>query len=252
MKKIYLIIASLIIILPYAKLSAQQSQQVDPQKENINLDIDNIGDGHLQISMSYNASQWENYQRIAGSNAADMWKRQMERSLPSWYLQNWTYKDDPMERTWTLSFDALGMARINDDGNWVVDLDQKKPDITKISDRNYAMTNTYTSYGVLTQELWKINLPGGAGNITQDKDAFGKAIFTYEMSPGHGAAHLLFLIAGVLLIAAGAVAYFKPGLLSSMRKKEKAMKPFTVVSSQAPAAVVTPEPPVNPNIEKQA
>ncbi|MGZ3999854.1 MAG: hypothetical protein ACXVIY_04470, partial [Mucilaginibacter sp.] len=105
---------------------------------------------------------------------------------------------------------------------------------------------------VVTQEIWKINLPSSAGNIVQDKDAFGKAIFTYEMSPGRGAAHMLFLIAGALLIAAGAVAYFKPDLLSSIGKKNKAVKPFTVVSSQAPPAAVTPEPPANPNIEKQA
>jgi len=251
MKKIYLIIASLIVVT-YSKTSAQQSQQVDPIKVNITLDVDNIGDGHFQISKSFNASQWENYQRIYGTNAIDMLKREMERSLPSWYLENWKYHDEGSEHTWTLSFDALGVAKINDDGNWVIDVGQKKPDITKISDRNYAMTNTYTSYGVVTQEIWKINLPSGAGNITQDKDAFGKAIFTYEMSPGRGAAHMLFLIAGVLLIAAGAVAYFKPGLLSSMGKKTKAVKPFTVVSSQAPPAVVTPEPPANPNIEKQA
>ncbi|MGZ3777654.1 MAG: hypothetical protein ACXVI9_08635 [Mucilaginibacter sp.] len=251
MKKIYIVVASLMIIC-YAKVSAQQSQQVDPIKLNITMDVDNIGDGHFQMTKSYNASQWENYQHIYGTNALDMLKREMERTLPSWYLENWKYHDDGSEHTWTLSFDALGVAKINDDGNWVVDVGQKKPDITKISDRNYAMTNTYTSYGVVTQEIWKINLPSSAGNIVQDKDAFGKAIFTYEMSPGRGAAHMLFLIAGALLIAAGAVAYFKPDLLSSIGKKNKAVKPFTVVSSQAPPAAVTPEPPANPNIEKQA
>lgn len=240
------------MIISLAKVSAQQSQQVDPVKVNITMDVDNIGDGHFEMSKSYNAAQWDNFERIYGSNAADMLKREMERSLPSWYLENWKYKDDGVEHTWTLSFDALGVATINDDGNWVVNLDQKKPDITKMSDRNYAMTNTYTSYGVLTQELWKINLPGGASNIVQDKDAFGKAIFTFEMSPGHGAAHMIFLIAGILLIAAGAVAYFKPDLLSSMGKKNKGVKPFTVVSSQVPPAAATPEPPANPNIEKQA
>lgn len=240
------------MIIANAKVSAQQSQQVDPVKVNITVDVDNIGDGHFQVSKTFNASQWENYQRIYGSNALDMLKREMERSLPSWYLQNWNYHDNPVEHNWTLSFDALGVAKINDDGNWVVDVGQKKPDITKISDRNYAMTYTYTSYGVLTQEIWKINLPGGASNIVQDKDAFGKAIFTYEMSPGRKGARMIFLIAGALLIAAGAVAYFKPDLISSIGKKNKVIKPFTVVSSQAPPAVVTPEPPASPNIEKQA
>ena len=104
------------MILSFAKVSAQQSQQVDPIKLNITMDVDNIGDGHFQMTKSYNASQWENYQRIYGSNALDMLKREMERSLPSWYLQNWNYHDDGAEHTWTLSFDALGVAKINDDG----------------------------------------------------------------------------------------------------------------------------------------
>jgi len=239
------------MITSFAKVSAQESQQVDPVKVNVTMNVDNVGDGHFEWSRTYNASQWDNYTRIYGSNALDMLKREMERSLPSWYLENWKYHDDGSEHTWTLSFDALGVAKINDDGNWVIDVGQKKPDITKISDRNYAMTNAYTSYGVLTQEIWKINLPDAAGNIVQDKDAFGKANFTFEMSPGRSGAHMLFLIAGVLLIAAGAVAYFKPDLLSSVGKKN-AVKPFTVVSSQAPPAAATPEPPANPNIEKQA
>ena len=236
----------------WVKVDAQQGQQVDALKENITLDINNIGDGHFSMSITYNASQWENYQRIVGSNAADFWKRQMSRSLPSWYLENWTYKEEPMSRTWTLAFDALGIAKVNDEGNWVVDLEQKNPDITKMSDRNYAMTNTMTSGGVLTQQLWKINLPAAASNISQDKDAFGKTIFTFEMTPGHSGLHIIYLITGVLLLAAGIVAYLKPQLVPGASKKQQ-VKPFTVVSAQTPA--VTTEPPaVDPGqkVEKQA
>ncbi len=90
----------------------------------------------------------------------------------------------------------------------------------------------------------------GAGNVTQDKNAFGQAIFTYEMSPGHAGARMLFLIGGILLIAAGAVFYFKPNILSSVSKPK--VKPFTVVSAQPASPAATPEPPANPNIEKQA
>jgi hypothetical protein len=247
MKKIYLIIA--IIIGSFIHAKAQQ--QVDPLKENMTFDIDNLGDGKITVSMTYNASQWDNFQKIYGSNALNLLKRQMERSLPAYYLQGWEYKEDPATRTYNLSFQALGLAKIDDNGNWVIDLDQKKPDITKMSDHNYAMTTTYNSYGVLVQELIKINLPDGATNITQDKNAFGKAVFTYELSPGHKGSRWIFLGLAALLIAAGVVFYFKPDILSM--GKQKAVKPFTVLSAQpAPAAIVTPEPPVNPNIEKQA
>src|SRR6185312_11405538 len=208
MKKIYLVAA--LILATVLRLSAQQ---VDPLKQTITADVDNRGDAHFTLSMSYNTSQWDNFKSNYGSNALDLLKRQEERALPGYYMQNWDYKEDPTSHSWSLSFDALGLARIDDNGNWVIDLDQKKPDVTKISDRNYALTNTMTNYGVIVQQIMKINLPAGAKNVVQDKDAFGKAIFTYEMTPGGGAAHFLFIIVGVLLIAASVLTYLKPDLL---------------------------------------
>ena len=247
MKKIYLLLTTLLTVT----CLNIKAQQIEPQKQTVTIDIDNYGDGHITINMAYNASQWENFTNIYGSNALDLLKRQEERSLPGWYLQNWSYKDDGAEHTWTLSFDALGIANIDDNGNWVFDIDQKKPDITKMSDHNYAMTTTYNSYGVLIQTLWKINFPASAANVNPDKDAFGKAIFTYEMTPGGKAGHFLFIVFGILLVASGVVLYLKPDLLK-FGKKEK-VKPFTVVTAQQSSPAVAPEPPAaNPNIEKQA
>lgn len=250
-KRIYIIAAALITGI-CLNSRAQESGQIDPLKENISVDLDKLGDGHITISMTYNASQWQTFATVYGSNAADLMKRQEERGLPSWYLQNWNYKDDPVNHTWTLSFDALGLAKIDDNGNWVLALDQKKPDVTKLSDRNYIMTTNYNASGTLVQQLWKINLPSAAGNVNQDKDAFGQAIFTYEMTPVQGGMHLIYILAGVLLIAAALVTYLKPDLFKS--DKKPGIKPFTVVTAQQPAATVaTPEPPAaNPDIEKQA
>jgi hypothetical protein len=246
MKKIYLFIASLIVTAS----TTVSAQQLDPQKENITYTIDNLGDAHIEMTRFYNANQWDNYKKIYGSNADQLLKREMERAIPSAYLENFSYKEQ--DQTWTLSFDALGFAKINDNGQWQIDVALKNPDVTKISDVNYAMTASYNANGNLLQDLIKLNLPAGAANSAQDKNAFGKPIFTYELTPGHKGARVLFLIAGILLIAAGVVAYFKPDLLSSIGQKKKAVKPFTVVSSQAAPAATTPEPPANPGIEKQA
>ncbi len=248
MKKIYILVVSLVL---FFGTTVKAQQQSDPVKVTVTTDIDNIGDGHIQVSRAYSAAQWESFQKVYGSNAADMLKREMERFYPAYYLQNWDYKEDAMNRSFTLSFQALGFATIDDNGNWMIDVGQKNPDIQKLSDRNYAMTTSSTnSYGVLIQELDKLNLPAGASNVTQDKNAFGKAIFTYEMSPGHSGTRMIFLVAGILLVAAGAVAYFKPDLLTSVRKPK--VKPFTVVSAQQAPPAAASEPPSNPNIEKQA
>lgn len=252
MKKKLYIVAAILLAGICRNAKAQESGQVDPLKENISLDIDKLGDARITMSVTYNASQWQTFTNVYGSNAADLMKRQTERGLPSWYLQNWNYKDDPVNHTWTLSFDALGLAKIDDNGNWVLQLDQKKPDITKLSDHNYIMTANYNASGMLVQELWKINLPAAAGSVNQDKDAFGNAIFTYEMTPGHGGLNLIYIVVGLLLIVAAAVTYFKPDLFKSPGKPS--IKPFTVVTAQQPAATVAaPEPPAaTPDIEKQA
>jgi hypothetical protein len=243
MKKIYILITSLIII----SSAGVNAQQLDPLKENDNYTFDNLGNAHIEFSRTYNASQWDNYKKIVGNNAQDLWKRAETRNFPTAFLENFNYKEE--DRTFTCSFDALGDAKINDNGQWQIDINLTKPDITKITDRNFAMTASYNEGGSLLQALIKVNMPEGASNVTQDKDAFGKPIFTYDLAPGHSGTRMLFLIGGILLIAAGAVAYFKPDLLTSVRKPK--VKPFTVVSAQVPPAAAS-EPPANPNIEKQA
>jgi hypothetical protein len=226
-------------------VSAQQ--QLDPLKENVTYNIDGLGNARVELNRTFNASQWDNYKKIVGSTAEGLWKRAETRNFPTAYLDNFTYKEE--DQTFTLAFDAMGFAKINDNGQWQIDINLKKPDINKLSDRNFAMTASYNEGGSLLQDLIKVNMPEGSTNVTQDKDAFGKPIFTYELTPGHAGAHMIFLIAGILFIAAGAVFFFKPDLLSSVSKPK--VKPFTIVTAQqAPAA--TPEPPANPNIEKQA
>jgi hypothetical protein len=234
---------SLIIILLIAFYANVKAQQIDPLKQNLIFNIDNLGDGHLEMSYKFTASQWDNFKKIMGSNE-DMLKRQMERALPGYYLQNFIYKEDAMNRTYTLSFDALGLARINDNGQWQIDMDIKNPDITKISDRNYALTATYNSQGTLIQQMAKLNIPESASDIKQGKDAFGKAIFTYTLTPGHKGFSLLFLIAGILLIAAGAVAYLKPDLFHFGKKP--VAYPFAPPASAAVAAQAPPPTPVAP------
>ena len=238
MKKIYLSILTLLLI-SYSSVNAQQTQ--DLLKQNIVFNIDNLGDGHIEESMTFNASQWDNFKKIMGSNE-DMLKRQMERSLPAYFLQNFVYKEDAMNRTYTLTFDALGMAKINDNGEWQLDMDSKNPDITKISDNNYVLTATYAT----VQQMVKVNIPQGASEIQQTKDAFGKAIFTYTLTPGHKKISFIFLALGILFLAAGVVVYFKPDLFKASMQKKPVKYPFAPAPAAAPVQPVVPEQGQNP------
>lgn len=248
MKKIFVLIALLTVIV-YTSAVAQE--QLDPLKQNITYTINKLGDAHVDVSRTFNASQWDNYKKIYGANAADLLKREMERTLPAAYLQNFNYKEDEMNRTFTLSFDALGFAKVNDNGDWQIDVGIKNPDITKVSDNNYVMTVSYNTQGALLQDVIKLNLPDGSSNVAQQNNAFGKPIFTYDATPARKGFGMIFLILGVVMIAASVVIYFKPGLIAPKTKT----KPFTIVTAQqaqpAASAVQPPAGP-DPNIEKQA
>ena len=200
MKKIgFIINIFLLIVIP--RLSAQEL--IKPAKLNVQWDLNSLGDAHIEASSSLDAAGWDNYKRMLGNNP-DILKRQMERAFPGYFLQNFNYKEDVMNRGWSLSFDALGLSKINSKGLWEIDLNSKNPDITKLSDRNYVLTSNYASQNSLIQEIDKINFPAVASGIKQDKDAFGKAMFIYSSSSGGGGlGGWLTLGLGILLIIIG-------------------------------------------------
>jgi len=209
-------IAVLLNIFLFIALSHVSPQElIKPAKLNVQWDLNALGDAHIEASSSLDAAGWDNYKRMLGNNP-DILKRQMERAFPGYFLQNFNYKEDVMNRGWTLSFDALGLSRINSKGLWQVDLNSKNPDVTKLSDHNYVLTSNYASQSSLLQEIDKINFPAVASDIKQDKDAFGKAMFTYSSSSGGGGI-------GGWLIAGLGIILTVAGLLMLVRSKPSAM-----------------------------
>ncbi|HVM90059.1 MAG TPA: hypothetical protein VMT76_17865 [Puia sp.] len=181
---------------------------IKPAKLNVKWTLSPLGDAHVETNMTMDAAQWDNYKKMVGNNA-DILKRQMERAFPGYFLQNFNYKEDVMNRGWTLSFDALGLSRINSKGLWQIDLNSKNPDVTKLSDKNYVLTSNYATGNSLMQEIDNISFPDGASDVKQDKDAFGKALFIYASSPGGGYGGWITLIFGIVLLLVGALLFFR-------------------------------------------
>ena len=213
MKKIFVLfhIALLVIFL-----QARAQELVKPLKLNVKYELNPLGDAHIEAGTTMDAAQWDNYKKMLGNNP-DILKRQMERAFPGYFLQNFNYKEEVMNRSYILSFDALGLSKTNTKGLWQVDLNSKNPDITKLSDHNYVLTSNYASQNSLIQEIDNISFPAGAADIKQDKDAFGKAMFLYSFSPGGSASGWLVLALGIILMAVGAFLFVssgsnKPGL----------------------------------------
>ena len=60
---------------------------------------------------------------------------------------------------------------VDKNGKWSTDLDQKNPDITKLSDKDFLLIEEGNSL--------KVHLPEGTTDAKIEKNSFGKAILTY-------------------------------------------------------------------------
>jgi hypothetical protein len=200
MKKIYSILLLCLLIQ-----QAFAQEEVKGLKQNFDITIDELGGAVVEVSMKLNASQWDYFKRNIGNNISIL-KREMEKALPKYFLSDFSYSEDAMERTYRVKFKTLGMASINKNGKWEGKLDSKNPDVTKLSDREFVINSDMMSDGVLMQQVQKIHLPSSAKGAKIEKDSFGKALLTYTTSGG--ASSKLTLFGGIALILGGGALFF--------------------------------------------
>lgn len=184
---------------------AQGAEEVKGMKQTLDMTIDNLGNAVVEASQKLNAQQWDIMKREIGSNTS-IFKNAMQKALPKYYLTDFDYTEQPMERTYKLKFKVLGICYINKDGKWQSDLESKDPDITKLSDREFMTTADMMSGGVFIQQTQKLHLPSGVKDAKIEKDSFGKAILTYSTNTG-GTNYLMYL--GILVVLAGGWMFYK-------------------------------------------
>lgn len=207
MKTKFLKIASccfLVIAFYYGR--AQQAEVVQGLKQVFDITMDDKGNAAVEVSMKLNASQWDAFKRTIGNNTSIL-KREMEKALPKYFLTDFGYSEDQMERSYKVKFNVLGLATLNKGGKWEAKLESKNPDITKLSDREFVMTQNMTTNGMLINQTQKLHLPSGAGNAKVEKDSFGQAVMTYSTSTG--LVPRLVTYGGILLMLAGGWLLYK-------------------------------------------
>lgn len=189
-------------------------EEIKGLKQVFDITVDDLGNAMIEVSMKLNASQWDMFKRNIGNNTSIL-KREIEKALPKYYLQDFNYSEDQMDRSYTLKFKALGLASINNNGRWESKLESKNPDITKLSDREFVMNMDLLSNGMLIKQTQKIHLPESASDAKIEKDSFGKAVMTY--TTGGTAMSKASMYGGIALILAGVVLFF----VNSRKPKNK-------------------------------
>lgn len=187
-----------------AGFSAAGQEEIKGTKQKMEIKLDELGNASISVTMKLNASQWDMFKRSLGNNTS-LLKRQIEKGMPKFFLKDFKYNEDQMERTYTLEMKALAVASVDKAGKWKAELDTKDPDIMKINDQQFKLDANYAVNGGLIEQTQQIYLPAGAKDGKVEKDSFGKAVLTYHTSVGFmntiitGCGILLVLVGGVLI-----------------------------------------------------
>ncbi|MGB3607454.1 MAG: hypothetical protein WA775_02795 [Psychroserpens sp.] len=174
MKNILTLYVTTIFILISAVANSQQASQ------KIEMVLDEIGNAKLHISMTMNASQWQQWNGTYGANPSAL-KRDMKRSMPAFILDDFNLEKDDMSRSFNLSLIAYGVCRIDKRGRWIMDTDKKDAQLTALTERNYMIISSPPEFGGNLQQTLMIKFPDTAHSIKVDKDSFGKTVFEFKM-----------------------------------------------------------------------
>ncbi len=164
----------LLLFLVITAIVYSQTQQ------KIDMKIDAIGNAQISLSMTMNAQEWQNWLATLGNNPAAL-KREIERSMPSYFLDDFKLEKDEMNRSFNLSLNAYGVCEINKRGVWTIDTDQKNANLTELTEHKYMLVSSPPELGGTVQQTFTIEFPEEAQNIKVDKDAFGNSIFKFDM-----------------------------------------------------------------------
>lgn len=201
------ILRSAILLLLFTSFQKAVAQEVvQGLKQVFDITADKLGNATIEVSMKLNAQQWDQYKRNLGNNT-NILKRGMEKALPKYILTDFSYSEDQMERSYKIKFKVLGLCYLNKDGLWESKLEVKNPDITRLSDKEFVLTQDLMMDGILVQQTQKLHLPDGAKDAKVDKDSFGKAVLHYSTSTGSFFSFVS--IIGLVITMGGAFLLFK-------------------------------------------
>lgn len=185
--------------LVFALLSASVLLSAQNMQQKIDMNIDGLGNAAISISMTLPAQQWQMWNQNFGNNPSAL-KRDIERSMPGYFLEDFKLEKNDMERSFTISLAAPGICKVDKKGRWILESDEKNAQITELAERKFMMVQSPPELGGI-QQTTMISFPEQASDIKLDKDAFGKTVFRFEMDGPSSASGILLWVGLALLVA---------------------------------------------------
>ncbi len=205
--KLLTVVATIIAALCLTTVRAQQ----DPtqQVQQFDIHINNLGDASYEVSEKMTQMQWENFKQGPLVNDPSITRRDMQRGMSAYVIEDFKRDIDEMNRTVKMDFKVKAISSYKGDGKWEMKLDSKDAQITKLSDKSFMITSNAVFNGQLTQQVFKVFFPGTASNIQQTTDSFNKTIFTYKDGGGILSIFVWNNVVGILLILAAGASFLR-------------------------------------------
>jgi hypothetical protein len=102
------------------------AQDPTDQMQEFIVKIDKLGDATWEVSEKMTQSQWEAFKQGPLVNDPSITKRNMERSMSTYLIEDFKRDLDEMNRAVKMSFTVKAMATYKGGGHWELRLDSQK------------------------------------------------------------------------------------------------------------------------------
>ncbi len=175
MKKIILSILGMLLLLGAYAQQPNQTLMI-----NTDARVDSTGNVTFEVSGKLTAQQWIAWNYMYGGGQASMVKRNIERTLSPFYVYEFKYLPNEMDRTFQIQYKVKGTVEYLGKDKWKAIVGLKDAQPVKLSENTFNCVLSEPAGNIIIQNTMKVILPPDATNMQFDKDEFSNVIVLYN------------------------------------------------------------------------
>ena len=149
---------------------------------NTEARIDSIGNAVFETSGQLTAQQWVSWNYMYGGGNASNVKRNIERSLSPYYVFDFQYMPNEMDRSFVIRYKAKGIVEYLGKDKWVASVGLRDAQPIQLSDNSFnCVVSQIGGNNVIIQNSMKVTLPATATQMEFDRDEFNNVLVKYKM-----------------------------------------------------------------------
>lgn len=187
--------------------SGHVARAENPIVQHLNFRIAPDGSADVEVNMKFNAAQWVQYSQNAKAQGLAVRKREMERMMAAYLLEDFKYEEDELQRSASFRFRLYGICEYTGNNRWKIRLDMKDPQIEQLDKKIFMLTTLQAPEEGNLQQIHKVYLPESAYDAEISKDALGFTEIRFRQKT-EGPRLFSLMTLGLLLMASGTILFF--------------------------------------------